>query len=384
MYKNIQNQKLVTSTTAIMQWDEATAAIVLSGDWVWAAIDERIINESLTNLKPTTNIVIDATGINELDTCGMYFIQSLIVKIELSGAKLQALNLPSAYEKMFTLIERKLKQEVSAYEYKKKSGGIAKIGAFFAEFYAEIVAFVAFFGYFCLSVLSFLKNPFSLKWSEVSRTINDAGAKGMWVVALLCFLIGITLAYEMSPQFVTYGANVYIVNFLGIALLKEVAPLLSAVIVAGRTGASITAEIGTQKLQEEIDAIKTMGISPMQRIVLPKVIGVMIAVPLITSVGDIMSMLGGAIAAKPMLGVSYSLFLERVQVYVETSNYTSGIIKSVAFAMLIALGGCFCGFKVEGNANSIGEKTTNSVVLGIVLVIFCDAVFAVIFNAIGW
>lgn len=384
MYKNKHNQKLVKTTDAIIQFNEDIATITLSGDWVWASINELAITENLIKLEQSDSIVINATKINELDTCGMYFIQKIIEKIQLSGSTLQALNLPSSYQNMFTSVEEKLNQKINDYEYKKKSSGIAWVGAFFAESYANTTDFLAFFGYFCLTLVAFLKNPFSLKWSEVSRTINDAGAKGMWVVALLCFLIGITLAYEMSPQFVTYGANVYIVNFLGIALLKEVAPLLSAVIVAGRTGASITAEIGTQKLQEEIDAIKTMGISPMQRIVLPKVIGVMIAVPLITSVGDIMSMLGGAIAAKPMLGVSYSLFLERVQVYVATTNYASGIIKSIAFAMLIALGGCFCGFRVEGNANSIGEKTTNSVVLGIVLVIFCDAVFAVIFNAIGW
>lgn len=385
MYKNPRNQKLVDTSIATICFDAERSTLMLLGDWVWASINELTVNAALKNVEKPTNITIDATQINELDTCGMYFIKKIIKDIQNCGFTLQAVNLPRSYENMFALVENKLNQNINDIDvHKKKVGVAAGIGAFCANFYGDAIDFLGFFGYFCLAMFTFFKNPQSLKWSEVSRTISDAGAKGMWVVALLCFLIGITLAYEMSPQFVTYGANVYIVNFLGIALLKEVAPLLSAVIVAGRTGASITAEIGTQKLQEEIDAIKTMGISPIQRIVLPKVIGVMIAVPLITAIGDITSMLGGAIAAKPMLGVSYSLFLARMQVYVSTSNYASGIIKSFAFAMLIALGGCFCGFRVEGNANSIGEKTTNSVVLGIVLVIFCDAVFAVIFDAIGW
>ncbi len=164
------------------------------------------------------------------------------------------------------------------------------------------------------------------------RTVYDTGYKGMGVASLLSFLIGVTLAYQMAPQFITYGANVYVVNFLGIALLKEVSPLLTAIIVAGRTGASITAEIGTMKVQEEIDAIQTMGISPITRLVLPKVIGVMIAVPLITSIGDIASMMGGAIVANTSLDISYSLFIERVKAYVLMSNYTIGIYKSIVFA----------------------------------------------------
>lgn len=384
MYKNSQNQKLVKAQDATITVDLDSSLISLAGDWLWASINELVIKDALKVVSAGKSFTIDAISINNLDTSGMYFIKKIVEHVKLSGATVAALNLPKIYEGMFNLIEKKLVQKTEDIVIKKKHAGIIEIGVFVESFFAALFDFLAFFGDFCLSILNFFKNPFHLKWSEVSRTINDCGAKGMSVVALLCFLIGVTLSYEMSPQFITYGANVYIVNFLGIALLKEVAPLLSAVIVAGRTGASITAEIGTQKLQEEIDAIKTMGISPMERIVLPKVLGVMIAVPLITSIGDLTSMLGGMLVSKPMLGISYSLFVDRVQTYVETSNYASGIIKSFAFAMLIALAGCFEGFRVEGNANSIGEKTTRSVVLGIILVIFCDAVFAIIFNKIGW
>jgi len=158
--------------------------------------------------------------------------------------------------------------------------------------------------------------------------------------------------------------------------------LLTAIIVAGRTGSSITATIGTMKVQEEIDAIQTMGISPIRRLVLPKVLGAIIAVPLITSIADIASLIGGAIVADSTLNVTYTLFLERLQTYVSINNYTCGIIKSFAFALLIALVGCFCGFKVKGNANSIGEQTTKSVVLSIILIVLFDAIFAVIFKVL--
>lgn len=384
MYKEYANQKLIKSTTASINYDAKNMTLKLDGAWLWASINENDIDKELANISSTTEpLTIDGSAVVELDTCGIYFVNKIIQYLKDHDIKLSNINLPNRDDKIFDLIQAKLNQPKKMLVEQEKIGVIAAIGEMVSRYWDWFASFIIFFGQFCTNLISLLKSPLSLKWSEVSRTINDAGVKGTWVVALLCFLIGVTLAYEMSPQFITYGANVYIVNFLGISLLKEVAPLLTAVIVAGRTGASIAAEIGTQVLQEEVDALKTMGISPMRRIVLPKVVGVMIAVPLITAIGDIASMVGGAVIAKPMLGISYSLFLARMQAYLATSNYSCGIIKSVAFAFLIALGGCFCGFNVKGNANSIGEQTTNSVVLGIILVIFCDAIFAIIFNVLG-
>jgi phospholipid/cholesterol/gamma-HCH transport system permease protein len=383
MYKNSKNQQLIKMKTALLSYDD-NLGFNLSGDWVWASIHEETILNIINNTELAKNISIDATDINNLDTCGMYFIDRMTKVLNDRGVTVSSLTIPDSYQQMFDTVYAKLNAKTEKVEKVIEKNLIESFGNSIINGIDYALDFVAFLGQFIVSFIKVLKSPLNLNIQEVARTIGDAGLSGMWVVALLCFLIGVTLAYEMSPQFITYGANVYIVNFLGISLLKEVAPLLTGVIVAGRTGASITAEIGTQKLQEEIDAIKTMGISPMTRIVIPKIIGVMIAVPLITAVGDIVSMLGGAIVAKPMLGISYSLFLSRMQEYLAVSNYASGIIKSIAFAFLVSVGGCYCGFKVKGNANSIGEQTTNSVVLGIVLILFCDAVFAIIFNAIGW
>jgi phospholipid/cholesterol/gamma-HCH transport system permease protein len=187
----------------------------------------------------------------------------------------------------------------------------------------------------------------------------------------------------MAPQFVMYGANVYVVNFLGIAMLREVTPLITAIIVAGRTGSAIAAQIGTMKVQEEIDALQTMGISPMRRLVAPQVIGLIIALPILTMLSDAASMLGGMLFANPLLGVDYSLFIMRLQSYVSINNFWVGIVKSFFFAGIIGMVGCFCGFRVKSNADSVGIQTTRSVVISICLIIVVDALFAILFKAMG-
>ena len=382
MYKELSSQKLITSQIAQLDFDRHSHTIVLNGVWNWVSISEAQLMRDLDKIQAGVAVMLNGDAIAVVDTCGIYFIDKIIKYLEHKQIALRGMHFSQIEDKLFNLIQSKLVASKEVIAELPQLNLIAKIGHELMSVNARIVQFIAFFGQFCIHLLQLLKAPIYLKWGEVSRTLHDAGLKGVLVSALLSFLLGVTLAYEMSPQFLTYGANVYIVNFLGIALLKEVAPLLTAVIVAGRTGASITAEIGTQMIQEEIDALKTMGISPIKRIVLPKVIGVMLALPLITALADIAAMGGGAMVAKPMLGISYSLFINRMQESVALSNYSSGIIKSVAFGLLIALVGCFCGFNVKGDANSIGEQTTKSVVLGIVAVVCCDALFAIIFNVL--
>ncbi len=217
----------------------------------------------------------------------------------------------------------------------------------------------------------------------VIETIQSAGLKGIFISSSLCFLIGVNLTYQMAPQFVTYGANVYVVNFLGIALLREVTPLLTAVIIAGRTGSAITASIGTMKVQEEIDALKTMGISPMRRLVLPRVIGLLLSLPILTVFADVASMGGGMIFAGPLLDIDPGLFMMRLQQNVSINNFWIGIFKSFFFAWIIGMVGCYCGFNVKSNADSIGSQTTKSVVLSTCLIIMIDALFAILFKLLG-
>ncbi len=383
MYKESSNQDLIKEIPAQIVYDSTTATLYLAGSWFWSTINEKKLIKLVKVIDFANNIIIDGDSIEGVDTTGIYFIERLITWLAQKNITISQLRLSADEQKLIQRIRDNRVKEKSSIVPLKSDSFLAAIGRGVFDIFGSLVDLLDFFGQFWVNVFKFLRSPFDADWDEVVRTIRDAGIKGVWVASLLSFLIGATLAYQMAPQFITYGANVYIVNFLGIALLKEVSPLLTAVIVAGRTGASITAEIGTRKVQEEIDALQTMGISTMQRIILPKVIGVMVAVPLITAIADMASMLGGAIVSNSALSVNYSLFIARMQTYVAVSNYTVGIIKSFAFALIVALVGCFCGLKVKGNANSIGEQTTKSVVAGIILIVFCDAIFAVIFNVLG-
>jgi phospholipid/cholesterol/gamma-HCH transport system permease protein len=382
MYKKSSTKLLLKNQIASLKVSADKTSILLSGDWLWSSINEKILFDNLNNLNKNEQINIDGTSITSVDTTGIYFIVRLVNTLKQKQIQVLALNLNAKEQKLFTRIQANLANP-NMQNIKLNQDVFTSLGRATFNTWDNIIDGLGFFGVFCTNLLKFFKSPLNIAWSEVARMIINCGIRGLWVACLLSFLIGVTLAYQMAPQFTTYGANVYIVNFLGIALLKEVSPLLTAIIVAGRTGAAITAEIGTQKVQEEIDALQTMGISAIQRIVLPKVIGVLIVVPLITALADIVSMLGGAIVANASLGVNYTLFLDRAQNYVSVNNYTSGIIKSVAFALIVALVGCFHGLKVKSNANSIGEETTNSVVTSIILIVLFDAIFAIIFKILG-
>lgn len=384
MYKESANQKLVKIVPAAIEFNEASASIILSGAWLWSAINEKQFNQQLSNIKHVKTISIDGMNVDRVDTTGIFFMIRLVKYLKQHKIELINFELAPADQKLFERMNVHLDSIKHKHPQERIRGTIlSTIGKGMFANWDAMLEMLTFFGLFCFNWLRFLKSPKNMNWSEVSRTISDSGVKGLWVACLLSFLLGVTLAYQMSPQFTTYGANVYIVNFLGIAMLKEVSPLMTAVIVAGRTGAAITAEIGTQKVQEEIDALQTMGISTMQRIVLPKIIGVMIAVPLITSIADMASMFGGALVSNASLGVNYSLFVSRMQNYVSVNNYACGIVKSFAFAFIVAFVGCFYGLKVKGNANSIGEQTTKSVVMGIILIVFIDAIFGIIFKTMG-
>ena len=203
------------------------------------------------------------------------------------------------------------------------------------------------------------------------------------IVGLLAFLTGVVLAYQSGTQLSMYGANIFIVDLVGITLLRELAPLLTAIIVAGRSGSAYTAQIGTMRVTEEIDALRTLGIAPMELLVLPKLLALIILMPLLSAFADIMGVLGGMLVAKLAFGVSVADFLERFPEAVSLTNYLIGIGKAPVFAAVIALVGCYQGFQVQGGADSVGKQVTVSVVQAIFLVIVVDALFSVLFNALG-
>lgn len=383
MYKNALGENKKNYDRVTINYDSSATTYFLSGEWSWVVLEKTtdvILDKLIVSGKKVT---IDASKISYMDTTGAFFIHRLISKLKEVNTEVSAINMIDedlALLKMTDGFELKHDNPIN-YEY--KAGIFERVGKGVYELWQTTLELVEFFGHLCLALSSLFKKGHSLYIAGVMETISSAGIKGIGISSLLCFLIGVNLAYQMSPQFITYGANVYIVNFLGIALLREVTPLLTAIIVAGRTGSAITASIGTMKVLEEIDALQTMGISPIRRLVIPRLIGLLISLPILTMIADAASMLGGAIVSATSLSVNYSLFLNKLQTTVSINNYTIGIFKTFTFAWIIAMVGCFCGFRVKGNADSIGVQTTRSVVMSICLIVLFDAIFAIVFKILG-
>ncbi|KTC76019.1 ABC transporter permease [Legionella birminghamensis] len=215
---------------------------------------------------------------------------------------------------------------------------------------------------------------------SIISIIDSAGIKALPIVALLSFLIGVVLAYQMGLQLQTYGANIFIAYLSGMAIFREFAPLITAIIVAGRTSSAFTAQIGSMKINEEIDALYTMGLSPTELLVMPKVIGLLAVFPLLIFWSDVFSIFGAMFMSKWMLGISHVDYLARLKDSVGLTQLMLGLYKAPAFAFLIALVGCFQGFQVESSADSVGSQTTKSVVQALFLIIIADAVFSVVYS----
>ncbi|WP_162878051.1 MlaE family ABC transporter permease, partial [Trinickia diaoshuihuensis] len=242
---------------------------------------------------------------------------------------------------------------------------------------------MAMFGRFVLDALSVLRRPSRAPWLEISANVYSAGAKALPITALVAFLIGIVLSYLSAQQLRLFGANQYIVNILGLSVIRELGPVLSAILVAGRSGSAITAQIGVMRVTEELDAMLVMGIPHGRRLVLPRVVALSIAMPLIVMWTNIVALAGGALAAQLVLGIDMAYFVRALPGVVPIANVWIGLGKGVAFGMLIALVACHFGFRIKPNSQSLGTGTTSSVVSSITVVILADAIFAIVFQNVG-
>jgi phospholipid/cholesterol/gamma-HCH transport system permease protein len=227
---------------------------------------------------------------------------------------------------------------------------------------------------------SLLSHVRRFRWRVLLANLQIDGLNAMPIIGLLSFLMGIVIAYQGSEQLKTFGANIFIVDLVGISLLREIAPLLTAILVAGRSGSAYTAQIGTMTVTEELDAMRSLGMSPMSLLVIPRALALIIALPLLTVFADAVGVFGGMLIALSQLGVTFTEFLNRFEYAIVLRHYLIGIGKTPVFAGIIALVGCYQGFQVFGGVDSVGRHTTISVVQAIFLVIVTDAFFSILFS----
>jgi phospholipid/cholesterol/gamma-HCH transport system permease protein len=242
---------------------------------------------------------------------------------------------------------------------------------------------IALVGQLLLDLMRLARSPLDGPWRDVSGHLYRIGATAMPITALVGFLIGVVLAYLISQQLRQFGADAFIVDVLGISLIRELGPVLAAILLAGRSGSAITAQIGVMRVTEELDAMQVMGIARGYRLVMPRAIAMAIAMPLISVWTTVAALLGGMLAADLVMGVTPAFFATALPAAVQGSNLTLAVGKSVVFGVMIALIGCHYGLRIKPNTESLGEGTTASVVTSITMVILIDALFAVVFKDVG-
>jgi phospholipid/cholesterol/gamma-HCH transport system permease protein len=228
-----------------------------------------------------------------------------------------------------------------------------------------------------------LRHPGRFHRPTLLRELEIGGFDALPIIGLTSFLLGVVVAYQGADQLKHYGANVFVVELVGYAMLREFAPLISAIIIAGRSGSAYAAQIGTMVVAEEVDAMRTLGIDPLQRLVLPKFIALAVALPLLTTFADVAGVFGGMVMARSQLDIGFGEFISRFGSVVQGSALLIGVGKAFVFALIIVALGCFQGFRTRGSADSVGRQTTSSVVQSIFLVIVFDALFSVAFNWLG-
>jgi phospholipid/cholesterol/gamma-HCH transport system permease protein len=286
--------------------------------------------------------------------------------------------------------QRTMLERVARYSVKPPRTGKASAGQHFLALGAKVwLVFehvrnlIRLIGQLLLDTITLIKAPGKGPWRDLSGHLYHIGATALPITALVGFLIGVVLAYLMGQQLRQFGADAFVVNILGLALIRELGPVLAAILIAGRSGSAITAQIGVMRVTEELDAMRVLGIPKGYRLVLPRVLAMAVAMPLLTVWTTLAALLGGMLASDLVMGVTPAYFFAALPRAVEVSNLGLAMAKSVVFGVLIALIGCHYGLRVKPNTESLGQGTTASVVTSITMVILVDALFAVIFKNIG-
>ena len=259
-------------------------------------------------------------------------------------------------------------------------GALAYLGRQTLSFLEEALSLLSFLGETAIAFVRELRHPAGFRWRAVMFHIFETGVAALPIVGLLGVLMGIVVTYQGAGQLARYGANIFVVDLLALSMLREFAPLVTAIIVAGRSGSAFAAQLGTMAVTEEIDALRALGLSPVVVLVLPRLLALAIVMPLLTMFADVLGMGGGMVMAALKLGVGFSAFMDRLPLAITGTTLMLGVGKAPVFAAIIAVVGCYQGLHTSGGADSVGTHTTRSVVQSIFLVIAADAVFSVAFS----
>ncbi|GKL98789.1 ABC transporter permease [Klebsiella variicola] len=361
--------------------------IAASGDWVLAHY--AYLEPAVSALQPQllSNAIFDLSQLGALDTAGATLLVKLIGEKNVLELERIAPTLPLERRVLLQTVRSALQNYVTPPAQHQPgivTELLANIGKSVESFWQNLVALIGFIGLTMEVLFATLLCPAHWRVTSLVANLQQIGLNAVPIIALLTFMVGAVIAFLGSTVLSTFGASIFTVQLVAFSFLREFAVLLAAILMAGRTASAFTAQIGLMKANEEIDAIQTMGLNPVELLVLPRVLALLVALPMMTFIGMICGILGGIVVCALTLDISPIMFLTIMQNNVGFEHFWVGMIKAPVFAFLIAIIGCLEGFKVSGSAESVGEHTTASVVHSIFVVILLDAVAALFFMEMGW
>ncbi len=354
--------------------------IRLAGSWTAATLDKAFA-QIPRKIPSQGELTVDLLGVVALDTSGAWFIDRALRDLRQAGREVRLRNMTGPARSLLDLVAaqrdpREVRLARPHFTFLQRTGhATLMLGS-------NAIDYLEFLGQTAERWLMVIGSRRHWRLPQFFTHVEQTGVSAVPIISLLSFLIGVVIAYQGLYVLRAYGATLFVANLSGVSIFRELGPLIAAIVVAGRTGSAFTAEIGTMKVAEEVDAIVTMGLSPAEILVLPRVFGLMFALPLLTVLSDAAGMVGASLTATLVAGISPHAFLEQLAQAVSISTILAGLAKSPVFALVIASVGCFHGFRSENNAKSVGKRTTLSVVQGIFFVIVIDAAFSVVYSTL--
>ncbi|WP_447987119.1 MlaE family lipid ABC transporter permease subunit [Nitrospira sp. Nam74] len=361
--------------------DTATLTLILSGrlDMSTTGSLWREARGILQGSHPI-HVVIDASGVSYCDGAGVALIIKLRQHQTSTGGDLAIHGLQ---ERFMRLLDTYGEPAIEPATGRRRASLsiIEQVGRAALQVWHDVKVLLEFAGELAMELLHAARHPRSIRWSDAWLTTEQAGVDGLPIIALVGFLLGLILAFEAGMAMRRFGAEIFVANLLGISMLRELGPLLTAIILAGRTGSAFAAELGTMKVGEEFDALITMGLQPVRFLVLPRVMAAVAMTPLLTVFANLFGLIGGAVVMQSM-GFPLVTYINQIQSAVQMKDFLLGLFKSLVYGVVVAAIGCLRGLETTTGASAVGQSTTSAVVSGIILIAIVDGVFAVVVNAL--
>ena len=368
----------------VAQQDDGSATLSVEGSWTihQAPAIERALKK--LSLPKHDSITLDGKSLAAIDTSGAWLLISFIRKLKDKGAAISQQHFAASHAKILEIVEHiEHPDSIAASQYGVVTEFFRYVGCSTFSVTSGLYKLISFFGQLCTTFAGTLIRPGRLRLRSLIYHINEIGIQAVPIVALMAFLISMVLGYQGATQLEQFGATIFTIDLVAISVLREMGVLITAIMVAGRSGSAFAAQIGVMQVNEEVDAMRTIGLDPFEMLVLPRVLGILIVLPILTFIADVVGLFGTLFVSSTLLDISTVQFLERLQAAVTIDTFMIGLVKAPVFAILIGMVGCLQGMQVRGSAAEVGARTTTAVVQSIFLVILADAIFSVVFSVMG-